>query len=88
MDPVVERFAASFALILIVALSINAPASAITAELAKKCREMAIKAHPPEPPGGKTGTAQAERDFYRTCIANNGTAPTDDTNENSPPAAK
>ncbi len=87
MGPVVNRCTTTFALTLFVTLLIGAPASAITAETAKKCREMAIKAHPPTPPGGKTGTAQAERDFYRACISNNGTAPPDDT-QKTPPAAK
>ena len=48
------------------------PGFAIDADLAKKCREMAIKAHPPPvPPGGKA-YAQAERDFFNECIAKNG----------------
>jgi hypothetical protein len=48
------------------------PAFAISADLANKCREMAIKAHPPPvPPGGKA-YAQAERDFFNECIAKNG----------------
>jgi hypothetical protein len=29
----------------------NGPAGAITAEVAKKCRELAIQAHPPQPAG-------------------------------------
>jgi hypothetical protein len=48
------------------------PASAITAELAKRCRELAIKAHPPQPAGTKIGTEQAQRDYYRDCITKNG----------------
>jgi hypothetical protein len=48
------------------------PASAITAELAKKCRALAIKAHPPQPAGTKTGAEQAQRDYYRDCIAKSG----------------
>jgi len=47
------------------------PAAAISTDLAKKCRDMAIKAHPPEPAGTK-GYAQAERDFYAVCISKNG----------------
>jgi hypothetical protein len=55
----------------ILILSAASPAIAISADLAKKCREMAIKAHPPEP-AGTHPYAQAERDFYHTCISNNG----------------
>jgi len=46
------------------------PAHAISAELAKKCRELAIKAHPPAPVG--TPYAAAERQYYLDCIAKNG----------------
>ena len=49
-------------------LSGASPAVAISVDLAKKCREMAIKAHPPESPGTKA-YAQAERDFFRECVA-------------------
>ncbi len=47
------------------------PASAISADLAKKCRAMAIKAHPP----GSKAYAQAERDFFGKCVSNNGQMP-------------
>jgi hypothetical protein len=45
------------------------PAAAVSADLANKCRAMAIKSHPPVP--GKA-YAQAERDFFRDCVARNG----------------
>jgi hypothetical protein len=48
------------------------PASAITAELAKKCRELTVKAHPPAVAGSRTGTAQVEREFFRTCVDQGG----------------
>jgi murein L,D-transpeptidase YafK len=48
----------------------TSPTAAITVDLAKKCRDMAIKAHPPAMPGKPY--AQAERDFFRQCVANNG----------------
>jgi len=50
------------------------PAHAITVELAKKCREMAIKAHPQSPPG-TSPYAEAEREFYHECISKNGVMP-------------
>jgi hypothetical protein len=79
MRPLSQRCCLSFAAILIGALSITNPAAAITADLAKKCRDMAIKAHPPTLPGAKTGSAQAERDSYRACIANGGTSSDNET---------
>jgi hypothetical protein len=48
------------------------PAFAVSAELAKKCREMAIKAHPTALAGAKTGSAKAQREFYQNCIAKDG----------------
>jgi hypothetical protein len=44
-------------------------ASAITVELAKKCREEAVKSHPMTVAGQKKGTATAEREAYQACIA-------------------
>ena len=52
-------------------LAATLPAGAISADLAKKCREMAIKAHPPELAGSKP-YAQAERDFFSDCVSKNG----------------
>jgi murein L,D-transpeptidase YafK len=46
------------------------PTAAISVDLAKKCRDMAIKAHPRAMPGKPY--AQAERDFFRQCVAKNG----------------
>jgi hypothetical protein len=72
----------------VVTVLLHDPASAITAELAKKCRTMAIKAHPPAPAGTKTHAAQAERDFFRACIANSGATQDNDTEKTTAPAAK
>lgn len=65
--------------------STTIPAAAISAELANKCRQMAIKEHPPKPAGTKSGTAGVERQYYRDCIANNGSMPGGNT-PNPPPA--
>lgn len=54
------------------------PARAISAELAKKCRELAIKAHPPAPVG--TPYAAAERQYYLDCIAKDGKVEEKSTN--------
>jgi hypothetical protein len=45
---------------------------AITADLAKKCREMAIKAHPTMPAGSSSGYAAAQRSFFHECVEKNG----------------
>ena len=63
------------ALILIAACALqvaSGPAPAITAEIAKKCRDLAIKVQPYRRAGTAQGTAQAERDYYRDCIAKEG----------------
>lgn len=63
----------SGALLAIVALlQTQAPADAITAELAKKCRAMAVKEHPTPRPGTKAGGQKAQNDFYRDCVAKDG----------------
>jgi len=45
-------------------------AGPISAELAKKCRALAIKAHPNKPAG--RAYAQAQRDYFQDCIAKGG----------------
>jgi hypothetical protein len=50
-------------------------ADALSAELAKKCRDMAIKSHPPPIPPGNKAYAQAERDFFRECVSRKGQMP-------------
>jgi hypothetical protein len=39
---------------------------------------MAIKSHPPPFPLGNKAYAQAERDFFRTCVAKKGQMPDSD----------
>lgn len=71
------------------------PAWAISADLAKKCRALAIKAHPYKIPGVKgPGTAQAERVFFADCVAKGGNVPVppsdagpNGNNQSSSPAA-
>ena len=43
-----------------------------SAELAKRCRALAIKAHPTQPAGSKRGSEQAQRDYFRECVAKGG----------------
>jgi hypothetical protein len=61
-------------------------ADALSAELAKKCRDMAIKSHPPPTPPGNKAYAQAEREFFRACISRNGQMPDDGPHDQSDPA--
>ena len=53
-------------------LLLTTAAPAITADLAKKCRDLAIKAHPPAIAGSKGGTSRAERDYFSACVARGG----------------
>jgi hypothetical protein len=47
--------------------------SALTAELAKKCRAMAIKAHPTQLAGTKAkGVEKAQRDYFQECVTKDG----------------
>lgn len=56
----------------LLAFSTSTPSRAISAELAKKCRLMAIKAHPTEPPGSKSKFEEEQRAYFDECIAKNG----------------
>jgi hypothetical protein len=67
-----------------IVVSVAMPAAAISADLAKRCREMAIKAHPPPIPPGNKAYAQSQRDFFRECVARNGEMPS--TGAARPPA--
>ena len=55
----------SAAVALVVLNSIGTPASAITVELAKKCRDMAIKAHQPALPGTKKAAPRRNESFMK-----------------------
>lgn len=49
------------------------PSSAVSADLAKKCRTMAVKAHPSPLAGSKAdGEEKAQRDYFQTCVAKGG----------------
>ena len=47
-------------------------ASSITAELAKKCRAMAITAYPTVLAGNRKGSAENQREFFQRCVDRNG----------------
>ena len=44
----------------------------INAELAKTCRALAIKAHPTQLTGSSTASGQAQRDYFKECVAKRG----------------
>jgi hypothetical protein len=75
MAKLAKSFSALIVLALMAYLPTARPASAISAELAKKCRAMAIKAHPSPKLGSKaSGADKAQRDYFRECIAKGGNA--------------
>jgi hypothetical protein len=51
------------------------PASAVSVELAKKCRALMLKSYPYELPGGRKGNSEAQREYFNKCIANEGNMP-------------
>ena len=55
----------AFGILLACGIATGPAGAAPTAELAKKCREMMIKAYP-------KGPAQQQRDYFKTCLERNG----------------
>jgi hypothetical protein len=56
---------------------VKGSASAVTAQVAKKCQAFTAKAFPPRVPGNPAagsakGTGQAQRDYFNKCVANGG----------------
>src|ERR1700741_416198 len=55
----------------------NVRASAITAEVARKCAALTAKTYPPQVPGNpaaglEKGTVRFKRDYFNKCVANGG----------------
>ena len=46
--------------------------SSVSAELARKCRSLALGAHPTQPAGKKQGSEVAQREYFRECVAKGG----------------
>lgn len=73
MTTLAKSFSTLIVLALTTYLSMAQPVSAISVELAKKCRAMAVKAHPTQIAGTKpTGAEKAQRDYFRECVAKDG----------------
>jgi hypothetical protein len=67
----------SAALLCITLAGSTGSASAITAELAKKCQALTTKAFPPRVPGNPAagsakGTGRDQINYYNKCVANDG----------------
>ena len=64
------------AVICIAMAPLTGQASAISAEVARKCNALTAKAFPPRqvgnPASGPVGTGLAVRDYFNKCIANGG----------------
>jgi hypothetical protein len=58
---------ATTAAVMVVA-GVVSPASAISVELAKRCRAEALKEHPTTPTGSRQSSARAQRDAYEACL--------------------
>jgi hypothetical protein len=74
------------ALVCIAVGCMTGSASAVTAELAKKCQALTAKAFPPRVPGNPAagsakGTGRSERDYFNKCVANGGNMDDDATKQ-------
>lgn len=74
--------------VICIAILVPHSASAISAELAKKCRALALKAYPVQPTGSKSGNAGEMRGYYANCLNHNGnvteTAPSGGSSAQAP----
>jgi hypothetical protein len=66
-----------FSIALILAVLAATPANALTAELAKKCQALTIKAFPPRAPGNPAagsakGSGQQINAYYKKCLEADG----------------
>ena len=85
MRPDTRRLCRLGLLCLTILLSINTTASAVSADLANKCRQLATKAYPPKSVGSKSGNAGAERRYFQECVSKGGAMQGDDAKAKSEP---
>ncbi len=79
---------ASLVCAVVVQLAAPTPAAAISADLAKKCRQMAFKAYPPQRAGTKSKSGEEMRKYYRACLDNGGSPPPDTPEKPAAPKAQ
>src|SRR5690348_9782631 len=77
----------TFAICVAAIVMLPTGASAITAEVAKKCNVLLEKAFPPRQPGNPAagsskGTAQDQRSYFKKCVDNGGNM--DDAGDKNP----
>jgi hypothetical protein len=65
------------ALVALICIAVAPNASAVTAEVAKKCNALTAKAYPPRvvgnpAAGSAKGTGQSKRDYFNKCVTNGG----------------
>ena len=83
------KFGSAFVGLVCIAVGcMNGRASAVTAEVARKCAALTAKAYPPQVPGNPAeglakGTVQIKRDYFNKCVANGGNM--DDDSPEHPP---
>ena len=80
MQTKLKHRTALVALIFLLHVLMTQSASAITAEVAKKCGDLADKAYPPRVPGNPAaghlgGTSQDVQNYFNKCAANGGRVP-------------
>ena len=71
------RFASALAGLIYISVAWTNNASAVTAEVAKKCSALTAKAFPPRmignpAAGSAVGTAHDQRDYFNRCVASGG----------------
>jgi hypothetical protein len=72
MRPFIRPFVVTAAIVAAAGVVLPRSATALSADLAKKCRDLAIKAHPTATAGSTTGSGAAQRGFYQACLAKGG----------------
>jgi hypothetical protein len=82
------KCAGAIAVLICISVSLTTnSASAVTAEVAKKCSALTAKAFPPRAignpaAGSAKGTPQEQQDYFKKCVANGGDIG-DDNNANN-----
>jgi len=89
----VKSTSVGVALICFAVAGMTTSASAVTADLARKCSALMGKAYPPREPGNPAagsakGNGAAAQTYYQKCLANNGKVDDDAGGQGNSPGAK